>query len=61
MVTKLSIGEYSYGGFLTNWLITQTTQFNAPLSGTSAVEQASMWGTTDFPVIANFLDGDFHG
>ena len=57
--TKLSIGGYSYGGFLTNWLITQTTQFNAALSGAGAVEQVSMWGMTDFPVIADGLEGGF--
>jgi dipeptidyl aminopeptidase/acylaminoacyl peptidase len=26
--TQLAVGGYSYGGFLTNWLITQTTRFD---------------------------------
>ncbi|CAF4302819.1 unnamed protein product, partial [Rotaria sp. Silwood2] len=30
---RLAVGGYSYGGFLTNWLITQTRRFNAALSG----------------------------
>jgi dipeptidyl aminopeptidase/acylaminoacyl peptidase len=47
--TRLNIGGYSFGGFLTNWLITQTTRFNAALSGAGASELVSMWGTTDFP------------
>ncbi len=29
---RLTIGGYSYGGYLTNWLITQTTRFNAAAS-----------------------------
>ncbi|UJR16624.1 hypothetical protein I4U23_003524 [Adineta vaga] len=57
--TKLSIGGYSYGGFLTNWLITQTTRFNAALSGAGAVEQVSYWGMTDLPVIFDDIFGGF--
>ncbi|CAF3694356.1 unnamed protein product [Rotaria socialis] len=53
--TRLNIGGYSFGGFLTNWLITQTTRFNAALSGAGPVEHISMWGTTDFPVYVNTL------
>ncbi|CAF4593622.1 unnamed protein product, partial [Rotaria magnacalcarata] len=30
---RLTVGGFSYGGFLTNWLITQTTRFNAAVSG----------------------------
>jgi dipeptidyl aminopeptidase/acylaminoacyl peptidase len=39
--TKLTIGGYSYGGILTNWLITQTTRFNAALSGAGSMEHVS--------------------
>ncbi|CAF4184084.1 unnamed protein product, partial [Rotaria magnacalcarata] len=53
--TRLNIGGYSFGGFLTNWLITQTTRFNAALSGAGPLEHISMWGTTDFPVYVNTL------
>ncbi|CAF0843794.1 unnamed protein product [Rotaria sordida] len=57
--SRLTIGGYSYGGFLTNWLITQTTRFNAALSGAGGVEHVSGWGTTDFPIYVNTLFGGF--
>ena len=57
--TKLTIGGYSYGGFLTNWIITQTNRFNAAVSGAGAIEQVSMWGNTDFPLISDFLFGAY--
>jgi dipeptidyl aminopeptidase/acylaminoacyl peptidase len=47
---KLAIGGYSYGGFLTNWLITQTTRFKAALSGAGAVEHVIEWGNDDLPL-----------
>jgi dipeptidyl aminopeptidase/acylaminoacyl peptidase len=43
----LTIGGYSYGGFLTNWLITQTTRFKAAVTGAGAVEYVSNWGNDD--------------
>ncbi|CAF4590917.1 unnamed protein product, partial [Rotaria magnacalcarata] len=56
--TRLNIGGYSFGGFLTNWLITQTTLFSAAVSGAGASELVSMWGTTDFPTYgASFMCG----
>ena len=48
---RLTVGGYSYGGFLTNWLITQTTRFNAALSGAGAIEHLSAWGTMDLPTL----------
>ncbi|CAF2732480.1 unnamed protein product [Rotaria sp. Silwood2] len=56
---RLAIGGYSYGGVLTNWLITQTTRFNAAMSGAGAAEHVSMWGTMDWPVHINYLMGGF--
>ena len=43
----LAIGGYSYGGFLTNWLITQTTRFKAAVTGGGAVENVANWGNDD--------------
>ncbi len=34
----LAVGGYSYGGYMTNWLITQTTRFKAAVTGAGAVE-----------------------
>ncbi|UJR13195.1 hypothetical protein I4U23_000217 [Adineta vaga] len=46
---RLTIGGYSYGGLLTNWLITQTQRFNAAVSGASLIEHVSGWGTMGTP------------
>ncbi|CAF2056797.1 unnamed protein product [Rotaria magnacalcarata] len=55
---RLTVGGYSYGGFLTNWLITQTTRFNAAVSGAGPVEHVSLWGLIDVPVyIASYIGG----
>ena len=43
----LTIGGYSYGGYLTNWLLTQTTRFKAAVTGAGAVEHAVNWGNDD--------------
>jgi dipeptidyl aminopeptidase/acylaminoacyl peptidase len=43
----LTIGGYSYGGYLTNWLITQTTRFKAAVSGAGGVENVAAWGNDD--------------
>ena len=44
---RLAIGGYSYGGYMTNWLITQTTRFKAAATGAGAVEHAANWGNDD--------------
>ena len=44
---QLTIGGYSYGGYMTNWLITQTTRFRAAVTGAGAVEHAVNWGNDD--------------
>ena len=56
---RLAVGGHSYGGFLTNWLITQTAQFNVALSGAGSVDQASMWGTMDINLLIEHLWGGF--
>jgi len=56
---KLSIGGYSYGGYLTNWLITQTTRFNAALSGAGTVEHIADWGTNDMPLFTKYFLGGY--
>ncbi len=43
----LAIGGYSYGGYMTNWLITQTTRFESAVTGAGAVEHAANWGNDD--------------
>jgi len=43
----LAVGGYSYGGYMTNWLITQTTRFNVAVTGAGAVEHVANWGNDD--------------
>jgi dipeptidyl aminopeptidase/acylaminoacyl peptidase len=54
---RLVIGGYSYGGYMTNWLITQTTRFKAAVTGAGAVEHAANWGNDD----TTFDDAHFLG
>jgi dipeptidyl aminopeptidase/acylaminoacyl peptidase len=44
---RLTIGGYSYGGYMTNWLITQTARFKAAVTGAGAVEHIGNWGNDD--------------
>jgi dipeptidyl aminopeptidase/acylaminoacyl peptidase len=43
----LTVGGYSYGGYMTDWLITQTTEFKAAVTGAGAIEHAANWGNDD--------------
>jgi dipeptidyl aminopeptidase/acylaminoacyl peptidase len=43
----LTVGGYSYGGYMTNWLITQTARFKAAVTGAGAVEHLANWGNDD--------------
>jgi dipeptidyl aminopeptidase/acylaminoacyl peptidase len=45
--SHLVVGGYSYGGYMTNWLITQTTRFKAAVTGAGAVEHIGNWGNDD--------------
>ena len=56
--SHLVVGGYSYGGYMTNWLITQTTRFKAAVTGAGAVEHLANWGNDDMTVDdAYFLGG----
>lgn len=57
--TRLSIGGYSYGRFITNWLITKTNRSNVALSGLDAVDYTSTWGTLDVSSLIENLFGGF--
>ena len=43
----LAVAGYSYGGYMTNWLITQTTRFKAAMTGAGSVEHVGDWGNDD--------------
>ena len=53
----LAVGGYSYGVYMTNWLITQTTRFKAAVTGAGAVEHTANWGNDD----STFDDAYFLG
>jgi dipeptidyl aminopeptidase/acylaminoacyl peptidase len=44
---KLGVGGWSYGGILTNYVITKTTRFAAAISGASETDMFSAFGTDD--------------
>ncbi len=56
---RLTIGGYSYGAYITNWLITQTTRFNAAVCGAGAVEHVTDWGLCDEPISSLYFFGGF--
>ncbi|PYT18496.1 MAG: hypothetical protein DMG59_04105 [Acidobacteria bacterium] len=46
---RLGVTGYSYGGFLTDWVITQTTRFAAAVTGAGISNWLSDYGTADIP------------
>lgn len=55
---KLAVAGWSYGGYMTNWIVTQTTRFKAARTGAGLSDLQSMYGTTDIPgYIGTFFNG----
>lgn len=46
---RMGVTGYSYGGFLTDWIITQTTRFSAAIAGAGISNWISDYGTADIP------------
>jgi len=46
---RLGIGGWSYGGYMAEWAITQTTEFKAAVSGAGMANLISEYGTEIFP------------
>jgi dipeptidyl aminopeptidase/acylaminoacyl peptidase len=46
---RLGIGGWSYGGFMSEWAITQTTRFKAAVSGAGMADLISEFGTEEGP------------
>ena len=55
---RLAVMGWSYGGYMTNWVITQTNRFKAAATGAGLSDLISMWGTNDIP---STLDDYFEG
>ena len=45
----LVVGGWSYGGYMTSWMITQTDRFKAAFNGCGIINLVSMFGQTDIP------------
>ncbi|MGQ0639203.1 MAG: S9 family peptidase [Gemmatimonadaceae bacterium] len=55
---RLGVTGYSYGGFLTNWVITQTPRFAAAISGAGISNWISDYATSDIP---RTKESEFYG
>jgi dipeptidyl aminopeptidase/acylaminoacyl peptidase len=54
----LGVSGYSYGGFLTDWIITQTNRFSAAVTGAGISNWLSDYGTADIP---RTKESEFYG
>jgi len=48
---KLAHIGWSYGGYMTAWVVTQTTRFKAAMVGAGLTNMWSMYGTNDIPSV----------
>jgi len=55
---RLGVTGYSYGGFLTDWVITQTNRFAAAVTGAGISNWMSDYGTADIP---RTKESEFYG
>ncbi len=53
--TRMGVMGGSYGGYMTNWVVSHTNRFRAAITDRSVVNLHSMAGTCDFPL----LPGDY--
>jgi dipeptidyl aminopeptidase/acylaminoacyl peptidase len=55
---RLAVMGWSYGGYMTNWVVSQTNRFKCAATGAGLSDLISMWGTNDIP---STLDDYFEG
>ena len=57
---RLGIMGWSYGGFMTSWVITQTDRFRAASVGAGVTNLMSFTGTADIPsFIPDYFDAEY--
>ncbi|MFP3896284.1 MAG: alpha/beta fold hydrolase [Anaerolineales bacterium] len=57
---RLGIMGWSYGGYMTSWVITQTSRFKAASVGAGVTNLMSFNGTTDIPgFVPDYFDAEF--
>ena len=54
---RLGIGGWSYGGYMSEWAITQTQRFKAAVSGAGMSDLATEFGTEDGPAYDEWFYG----
>ena len=58
--TRLGVMGWSYGGYMTAWILTQTKRFKAASVGSGAVDLISSTGTTSVPsCITDYFGAEF--
>ncbi len=58
---RLAVMGWSYGGYMTDWVITQTNRFKCASSGAGLSDLISMWGTNDIPsTLDDYFDGPWY-
>ena len=58
--TRLGIMGWSYGGYMTSWVITQTHRFRAASVGAGVTNLMSFTGTADIPgFIPDYMGGEY--
>jgi hypothetical protein len=59
---RLGVMGWSYGGFMTTWVVTQTNRFKAASAGAPVTNLMSFNGTSDIPAfIPDYFGGQFLG
>ncbi len=48
--SRLGVHGYSYGGFMSSWIVGHTTRFSAAVVGAPCINLSSMYGTSDIGV-----------
>lgn len=57
---RMGVMGWSYGGFMTGWVVTQTSRFKAASAGAGLYNMVSMTGTTDLPrFLPDYFEGHF--
>ena len=57
---RLGVMGWSYGGFMTSWIVTQTNRFRAASAGAAVTNLISFTGTTDIPdFVPSYFAGEF--
>jgi dipeptidyl aminopeptidase/acylaminoacyl peptidase len=55
---RMAFEGWSYGGYMTAWVVSQTSRFKAARMGAGLADLQSMYGTTDIPgYIGTFFSG----